>query len=820
MALPRGFQILLETDDDRLAWQARRLTGHNAYRVEPQPGAIGDEGAAQEHRLCLALADGRVWPAPARRGHALDAGLPWVFEERPGGPPRWVREGGGSVTTATALIAVPSGYRVVADAGGSVDLGRLAVLDRRAYRVCAGATVLSPEGQRWRIRTGQADAREPDFHWVGKPVWAGLVDPPLAFEGRTRLYDGLTSIAPHLLSWHPNNPGYFGPAVAALDQGGERLHRARLVVLPAGAAIKVIPSGECGGEMRFDGWGAASASVTQPDVTSLSRRDAGVLILALTWHAAADERRVPPEWVEVTLTWPHNPTPARVRLPFPARGVHAFDGAGRTLPCNAWVPAHRLIGLRLVAVGGSANMVLRLSLRHTMGGGKQVDARIPIHRPANTSRVELRLQDHADHIDRLLAADELLDAWVEATLCDGPQDLFQLRLSRYLCPLERTDLDVRLTQEGLRRIDATVLADLPVHALRLESPGDEPCRLEPNYSEGVPTGAWAFDAQNREPGSWFIYPGTDSQGRFRPTLWVIEGETPAASPLTRALAVLDQVERAEALDEVIAAMAADYCESCWPDLERLAGHLGHLPLSSLDLWRRLAHSPAGMVALALRLHADLADGFVRRFALELPFAWEAVPVRAWQFGAECLRRQCQAWFGETQCNKEFATRLTQALSAVAAACPALDILLGLVRCEALGAQCPEITMLRHPASDGMLRSQLFDGDDCAVQRLLRAHTEEQWPPAGTLTKWLSRERQGDGLIAAIFTSGHPDWRDTVIHLPILLAFQTATSATDGWFKHPGRIHSLRCHRAFDPDWFDEAFARTIARCIARGLLIS
>jgi hypothetical protein len=58
----------------------------------------------------------------------------------------------------------------------------------------------------------------------------------------------------------------------------------------------------------------------------------------------------------------------------------------------------------------------------------------------------------------------------------------------------------------------------------------------------------------------------------------------------------------------------------------------------------------------------------------------------------------------------------------------------------------------------------------------------------------------------------------VINMPILLAVKAANNETDIWFKNTNHIHLLRTHRAFDIDWFDEAYNRIIASCLADGII--
>jgi len=518
------------------------------------------------------------------------------------------------------------------------------------------------------------------------------------------------------------------------------------------------------------------------------------------------------------LVRPANPHLARLRFPFPGSGVRAFDGEGRELTQDSWLSIHRLAGVRLVAVGIDSRLELRLALRYPKEPLHQGPSSCHvIRRPKGDSRVEIHLQDFSDALERLFSAADLLDAWVETSVIGDYRPLFILRLSRYLCPLERVPPNVALTREGLERIAAHGLETVPVLALRLESPGDEPVALEACRSEGVCTGAWTFLTADREPGSWLIYPGAEAEERFRPTLWVVTGECVVGNRLTQALAVKDREERTAALDKVIAAMSADYVNPCWPDLERLAGHLGHLPLASFDLWRRFAHSPAGMAALILRLNY-LPEGFVRRFALELPFAWELVPYRKWAEAAEQLHAQCCAWFGASNAQQEMEKAMDAGLEKIREECPVLSILFGILRSTALGVICKEVAMMRSPAGERHFHDRLFGREDSSLQRLLRDHADDNWPTDNDLFLLVEFGRKDGSPGAELFDAQHKGFRDGIINLPILLAIQVATDSTGEWFTHPERIHKLRSYRDFDPDWFDEAFDLTIARCLSLGLL--
>ncbi len=826
--IPRTFELLLSANRETLQWPARRLAGHDQYRMERRGAALTDEAAAESLQLALIAADGRRWPAVPKRGEALDPALPWIFEVLASGQLdgtiRWVRQGGGGVRGLEIMVAVPDRWQVTAPDGVTlVCIGDLAAPGRKLYRCTGPVEIRGPEGARWRLRTGQATAPEPDYHWDGDRCWEAFISPALAYRGAVpSLYDGMNRVPSNVLTWQPGATTH-GPVTVTVREQGEMVHRASLVLLPQSARIRLEPQDIHRGAIRFEAFGAATVSL--PDLAEMepSIETNGPTLTLHLRHRPATACAPAPEWIELDLLWPNNPSRARLRVPFPARGARAFDGCDRLLGPDAWVPLHRLHGVRFVAIGYQ-QLALALRLRHTETTGPAPAAWLPLRQTAGAGRLEVRLSDFHEDLERLLAADPLLDAWVEVALWAGPDEIYKLRVSRYLCPLERGDGVVTLAAAGIAQLDAESLASLDALALRLDAPAEEPERLTQRLSAGSPTGAWFFETGGREPGAWLIYPPTGVGDRFRPTLWTIPGGTQPNSPLATVLVIEDQDQRAAALDQVVAALAADFTEPCWSDLEQLAGQLGHLPLGTLDLWRRLAASPDAMAALALRLHTDIDATFIDRFSEELPFAWELIPFQTWHTAAERLHRQCTAWFPHgNDWRREQQCRLDTLVDSFGQRHGALTKLLGVLRCVALARDCPEVNAIRSPGADQWFSDQLFSGVDSALNRLRTAHAQdddEAWPTDAWIARRIrdcaSQQQPGCALLASGYLQDRV--HNTVMNLPLLLAAEVATGRSVDWFKQPTHIHQLRCHRAFDPDWFDTAFDYTFARCLATGLL--
>jgi len=814
-SLPRSFELILGVADYQRALVARKIAGHEAYRLERCPRELGGGLALAEHRLSLRMADGRRWSATARKGEPLSTDLPWVFECTPEQSPRLIRQGGGGVQAAEALVAIPADATIDQSSGDACELVAFMELpEREIYSISGTVVVKDRFGRRCTIRTGRADAAEESFQWSGDRVWLEFIRPSYAFRGKPSLQnlygeEGVQRVPDRSLSWTPSSD-ISGSVTVCYEEKGELRHQTQIVLLPHDAAVEFQPVDASRGTIHLRHWQLASANLAEGAGAEIKLKHEGDTLLI----QCTSLQSVSPEWLELELAWEQNTKPARIRLPFPAEGARAFDASGADLAADSWVSVQRLAGVRLVSFCHSYTPVeLCLRLRHTKERENEHEVRHRIRPVTGVSRLDIRLQDYAEDIEHLLAADELLDAWVEVALYINNHPSLSIRVSRYECRLERLGTSVLITNQHLKNVGPDVLELLPVYALRLEQPGDEAIVLVCNRSEGVPNGSWEFAPEAHEPGAWLIYPGPESVLAFRPTLWLVPGDAAATTSLAKALAIENRFDRAGAMDEVIASMAVDFLDPGWADLERLAGHLGHLPLVTLDVWRRFVHSPVGMAALALRM-SNLPDGFLRRFSLEQPFAWELVPLQAWLDASRHLNLQSIALFGEEFGQREFGKLLNGRVEELSTYYPALGYLLSFVKSVALENDYKDV---RQPGVDGWFKNQLFSGEESALRRLFRDHADDKWLSDSNIfyaIETIRKERKTSHL----FLGESYNFKDTTIGLPILLAIQASMNCTYEWFEHPERIHTLRTYMAFDPDWFAKAFDITIARCLSNGIV--
>lgn len=827
-ALPRALSLLVERGSSPVEMLLRRLAGQERYRIDRRPVESRHRDASSVHSLALYAPDGAAWRASVARGESLETDIPWIFDasDTDTRTLTLVRQGSGAISSRECWVCVPGTWQHQADEEGTcVPVGVLPTLDRVVIHVSGGARFDDSTGQTYRIRTGHAAAIEEQLEWRGERVWDTFASPPVAFRGIPRLYrisdEGLAQQASGHIGWRSPGgratltpSGLFGPLEATWPVGGDVRLRSRLVVLPAGSSEALEPGkSPSEGLIRLVNWGALSLRARSEGIACVSSRAGSSLVADLSWQGSGS----PPEWVDLDVYWEGNPQHAVVRFPFPALGAKAFDAAGCQLLNGARLSIDKLAGVRLVAfLGKTSRAQLELRTSDGTGSSGRLSVLREIKAPAGSNRAEVRLIDYLAEIQRMLANSDALDATIAVALRPTGASGVSVGVSRYAAAMQR-DLasnSVMLEPAAATRLSPDELARVQLCALRLDQPGEEPLSIPQAESEGVPTASWRFDCDHPAPGPWLIFPSAQSELKSRPLLWPIEGNGEAAEGLAHALRISDRSQRDAALDLVIDTLSADLTHPDWTAIERLAGHLSHLPLSSLDLWRRFARSYSGTAALVFRVGA-LPTGMVARFATELPFLWELVPFHSWRKAIALVRRQCNDWYGSETGPTMFDGHIERRIQELASSDHSLRVLLESARDSVTGIVSKDVNLARQPMMDYIFAGQLFHGDECRLQQLLRSNAESQWP--GGFTAEVSAARRSFGAAPYMCPVDH-GFHDNVINLPVLLAIQAVTGEGPDWLSRPDAIAMLRAHQAFDPDWFAEAFDLTVARCLSTGLL--
>ena len=808
--LPRTATLRLIAGEKIASTTLRRLAGRGAYRIEPAEFSFLDNDAREEHLLQLSAPDGRCWKVEAFRGESLDETLPWIFSGDL--PHEFLKQGSGHVADSEVFVALSGEWTHGNDADNAFQKkGTLFVKQRTLFHAYGVATLEGPDGKSFTLHTGRADASDHQLAWQGNRVWLDFLQPRRAYKGMPGLCQLDENGHRHSVRGRPTcrvmgNPASteaLGPVTLEYPSHGIAQIRTRVLLLPERASLEYGEVDASGGSVRFSSWGISTARVVEP--VSLEQKcttDGEVTSLSV----AVGGGHKTPEWMTVKLLWPHTRSTARIRLPVPASGVRVFDGDGKELQSGHKIASNNFSGVRIVLNRGNAPSEKRMLTIKAVSS--HLCRQFPLRTLPGDLSFDIALIDYETDIQHLLSLDDSPDSEVTLSISSNRRaDMFTLKITRYAAMINKEQGTDQLVIDA-HKFDLDQLNGLQVLAARLEQPADEPIELKPVLSEGVHTGRWGFAPEKKEPGTWLIYPSTDTRISLRPVVWPIpnEGWTDYSSDddLINAIAIPWQHERESQIVTVIEAMADNFQHDAWQTVEQLANQFGHLPLATLDLWRMFTRSSCGMAALVLRL-GNLPNNFYRRFERELPFAWETVSLRAWEQAMARLQKQCDNYPDAS--NILFKDRLEKRLSALRSDSGALSYLLGIAASAFHEKEKKDLVILKNPAAYDA-KKELCDGENSKLMTLRRNHADDEWPSG---FEEILHKARNNPEIEKFLVSDPNEYRNGVINIPVVAAIAAMLDQGNAFFPTPESIHQLRTAKAFDMQWFDDAYNLTLAR---------
>lgn len=808
--LPRTATLSVLAGEHSRQTSVRKLAGRSMFRLESAEWRFDGSDALEEHVLQLSAADGRTWVTEAHKGELLDEDLPWVFAEE--APISLLKQGSGRVAPTQVLLAIPESWHLQEIDGGTTELiGNVNTPQRNLFRVQGKTKITTFSGLETVIHTGQASAAEQQLVWSGNRFWLDFISPRRAYKGIPQIYRvDDTGSKQHVngrpvcsVLGAPQTNQALGPVVLKYPSTGEAQIRTQMVLLPEDASLELAPDTARSGQISFINWGLANASLfnaSQVQQHIHQQND------TLTLRVAANGSTRTPESVVVDLYWPHTIKAVRVRLPYPARGVRAFNGKNQEIQSGDLLSIKDLLGVRLIVnIFGARKPELDIS-----ANGGQMHRRCQLRFLPGTLVLDIPLVDYLADIQHMLSMDDSPDSLVSVSVLSDRQSVFKLNIARYAAVMERDASLVYIEKQGINRLEIEQIEQWRVQATRLEYPSDEPIELKPVLSEGVPTGSWQFEPETKEPGTWLVYPAPENKELFRACIWPIEGEITTDDVLIEAMSTSQQNKREEQIAEVISKLASDFLHPSWLTVDQLANQFGHLSLATLDLWRIFSRSFRGMAALALRM-GNLPKNFYLRFAREMPFTWETVTLQGWKQSIGQLKMQCHHQYGDIA-DQIFHRHFENCSQLLGAECGALNFSLGVAGAEFDEKFNKEYLALKFAIAP-TAEKDLFEGADSELMNLRRRHAEDEWPTGFDLI--LKQARNDVGIQHFLYEEPY-GFPDGVINMPLIAAAAAAMNKSDQYFSHSENVHLLRTFRAFDMDWFDAAYNLTIARCLAEG----
>jgi hypothetical protein len=495
--------------------------------------------------------------------------LPWVFVER---DTQWEWCGEGSVRSrdVSGRVLAQDEGRCIAVDEACEPIGSAPDLQRSLYQLTGTVEWQHPELGTCQIRCASQDASEESFLVDGKVLSAGLnLHPP--FLGMPSLYaigrdEMRRRINGAMHEWRPLDAPESGWRTDAAscagrvwvryrDASGTLRFRRQVEVLPATARIEMArigASAEEAGIIRLTG--VPAVWVTVPEVAGCHFQprpiDSGIEVDCFA------QPGLPVTQFSADLRWPDGPS-LTLTLPFPRQGA-AFVRAGQVLPPRERVALGRLAALQAVVHtstgGGRFSLAGRVNTR-TSGSGRQ-ELRESLHTAPNEP-LQFALHLLQERLASMLAVTSDLDAVVTLEIVNWQgHALAHLEVAQFDVALEpdRVKSRVVLPLITLGRLNDGWEERITVKILPLWDPSTEPINLGRDKADI----AWRVPDE-LTPGPWWVLGYDRDWARFRPLLWVVQGEKLLAegSELMQAIHEPVQEMRQAKLQALVSVMAAN-----------------------------------------------------------------------------------------------------------------------------------------------------------------------------------------------------------------------------------------------------------------------
>lgn len=804
----------------------RRLAGQGNYKFDFET-IPRFRDAHNEHFATLKNTNNDIKTLELLGGFELSQDAPWIFDASDEiDQYKFLKVGAGKFKASKLFVVVPSNFSINEPIEYKYDVEGLS--NKTCYLVDKEVTFTS-HGDYYNIRPKCENILDEEFALLGERIWDVFQSPAVAYRGTPQTVKFINqsptlrnqvlvnAVCRNLNNQNLNNQlSTYGPMDVVVKDSNNIVWASKIVVLPKKANIKISPSQETsGGNICLENWQISNLKCLSENVAITVSQNGVSCNIECNYVAT----NTPDEYVEFEVFWQSNPKSAIIKVPFPSLGVLAFDATGKRISHKGSLSLQQLYGIRIVTFLQQSNYVeIELALKDT--GHVQAD---PITRrvkrnQANT-RLEISLIDFRDEISNLLYSADQLDSKVEFRVkISGAKD-FVLVVKKYDVELayEKNSHTFMISHAHLQNYDNLQISKCEVKATRIDNLEEDIIDLEHAVSEGVFNGVWKFPIQNHKLGCWMIYPSQSSSIQFRPMMLPLEQEVVDSLDyedlhLKDALKIANITERVLRINAVIQNMCEDLNHQDWVHVEYLANNLGHLNLTSLDIWCLISRNTKAMASLALR-DSELPDIFIQRFSTELPFLWESVRIEDWLDAAFYLKKQLYLKYDESFAQQYFEHLLANKLNTLLLNNPSLNMIFEIIKSKN-GIQINQEMqgVLGHPqAFEQVLFSQLFGGEDSELQKLLR-RDDEEWPSKFINEIRLLKRSEHKELMSPNDFS----FKETVINLPIIMAIRSLIGEQQDWLDDENNYLEIKKIKNFEQDWFASAFDKTIARAITKG----
>jgi hypothetical protein len=855
-SLPRYFTVDLTGQSRREFLDGRPINGAVPSAVRLLGSRLQQRGDAAMAEHALVLRAGADVGATVTVGGELPADDPWVFMERDGEVPRYMGAGSVRLPDASALVVMPTGWEI----GAEATVSRLGVMvntepARTVFRVEGSCTLASNEIT-YRLRLTQTSDQPLLFQWSGSRLPDAADKLVFKANDRLRLYksveDRLVPVPASDQVWRRPGSGEIlaprearGPIEVRVMDAGETVSRQRVFVLPAEArvAYQTDPDRLGRAAIRFENWGQAEFGVApHPGMTTQVVRKTTSVEL----HLDADGD--PPGRLRVQVHWPGCPFELMLDLPYPSTGGRFVRVDGEPFAQGQRVGIEDLLGTRLRVFdtnpAAPKSYAVQLALQ---GGRSEQRVQFPI-RLDITGHAEVRLIDYQRNIVSLLGMTDRLDAVVVIRLLVGEQPAKEIHIARYIASLDRDGQHVALKSADLSTISLEKLRTVEVCARPLVEREADQVTLPPKESEGTPTGSWLATGLDRRGNPWLIYPGQASALQFRPMVWITdmpEGESQPTGesdgvdlrcPLAQAMLLPEPDARWNALHDVIKVMGIDPGHPSWSLVLAQWSAFKHLPLPALDLWRMVAKQPRSVVTLLLNAGLPESDVPVlaRRLRDEVGWWPELTSLADWH---DVLKGLWVTWSVQLppQLAKQiFLENVARRFAVLRSEFPALEVMLDLVEFEMTGRPSEALDAIWSVCdirSDVLVRSLWQGPDSIGIRQLLQVNTDRDdsdWcehrlmeDTAREFASVVDKQAMSKlhPRLRYLFKEDIHPKRLAIANMPMLCALWATLSVSKGFWVETAHRVALRRVRDFDPIWFEQGYRHAVAALLTIDGLI-
>ncbi len=508
---------------------------------------------------------------------------------------------------------------------------------------------------------------------------------------------------------------------------------------------------------------------------------------------------MPPADIELHITPNILSKPVSVSLPYPQKGIFAFDAHG--LPLAEQLAIDDLLGSRL-HVYSPHDYATPFDLEFILEDRSKNPPYYKHSFVVEQQTKVLNLYSFKDKIEELLSLKPDLDAEVSLQItCRSVKKKFTI--NRYSCSLKDAD-EANCLQLAANTKQA--LEGIELCLMQMSNPESKPLPMQEIMSEEVNTGLYQIPDVKKSEGPWLVIPSLESTVRFRPKLltYHLNDDEPAqqideseeAKTLQQAVKLFHPKFNPNAITTLIEAMSENIQHSSWEYLLKLYQNYAHLPLSTFQVWKELVNNPKALLLCLYRFEAKTE--FIVRLEAEFPILWQTYPLTCF-IETYTLFKQ---WFLDKDIPQAMAENITvPMLENIINNIAGLDKeLSGFIQDPA--NKVPSLMPM--PVMESII---LGDKDNLGwLQKLINDHAEnEEWPSAfgHKLQNWYQTSKLN------VLPLHSPNrFQSAVIYLPVFMAAVAANKAQYGdvFDSATASIYALKQVRDFDPSWFSSMYS--------------